>query len=196
MNVEFWSTFFAAPKPLNMNQVVDLRCNYPPSPSVKKTIGFYYPPPRDHKLRLPPRTARPLARDASPPPGIPPRHRSPPPHRRCPFLCCLSPPSPPSDPILTWATSSPTEHVFMSLESDPSLEPSLPFVGPHPHCNSSSPPVNATPPPIRAAVKLRRASSPERGHEQRRSVPVAVLQVRRPPNHHNGTPFPRWMCYI
>jgi hypothetical protein len=34
MKVEFWSTSFAAPKPPNMNQVVELKCNYPPLPSV------------------------------------------------------------------------------------------------------------------------------------------------------------------
>jgi hypothetical protein len=34
ISVEFWSTSFAAPKPPNMNQVVELKCNYPPLPSV------------------------------------------------------------------------------------------------------------------------------------------------------------------
>jgi hypothetical protein len=77
-------------------------------------IHFYSPLPRDRnrELRLPPRAARPSARDASPPPepsspppGTPPRHWSPHPHRRCPFLCRGNPPTSPPDPILTWATS-------------------------------------------------------------------------------------------
>jgi hypothetical protein len=62
MRVEFWSTSFAAPKPPNMNLLMELRDNYQPMSLLSgKTVHFYSP--RDPSLH----------RDSSPAPPSCPR---------------------------------------------------------------------------------------------------------------------------
>jgi hypothetical protein len=166
-----------------MNQVVELKCNYPPLPSShRKTIRFYSPLPHDHELRLPPRAAcRPSVRDASPPPEpILPTARDASP--------TLEPTSPPQVSV-----SMPPEPSLFSTESHPRLghlraDGAPPEFGPSPKsccrspaCHRSHPSPSSdyiTPqldiparqcvsvpnprgPPslLRAAIKLRQASS-------------------------------------
>jgi hypothetical protein len=57
MEVEFWSTSFAAPKPPNMNLFVKLMYNYPTMPSISgKTVrsNFYLCVFFDRACSLPP----------------------------------------------------------------------------------------------------------------------------------------------
>ena len=55
MEVEFWSTSFAAPKPLNMNLLVKLVGNYPPLPLITQKNGsiLFLPSPRAVTPSLP-----------------------------------------------------------------------------------------------------------------------------------------------
>ena len=57
MGVKFWSTSFAAPKPPNMNLLVELVDNYPPMPLVtQKTVRSFYSlsPSRHNPCLIPP----------------------------------------------------------------------------------------------------------------------------------------------
>ncbi|RLM69019.1 hypothetical protein C2845_PM17G05920 [Panicum miliaceum] len=80
MGVEFWSTYFAAPKPPLLNLLVEFVGNYPPLPSItQKTVRFLlFLPSRTSTPRLPP-----LVRlSAAAPPSVGP----PPPSAGRPFL--------------------------------------------------------------------------------------------------------------
>src|SRR5688572_8753942 len=106
MEVEFWSTSFAAPETSLLNLLVELVGNYPPMPLVtQKNVSFYSPfyspepcpspppwpagpatrrplPPAAARRRPPPPVARrrplpPIARRRPPPPVA---RRRPPPH--------------------------------------------------------------------------------------------------------------------
>jgi hypothetical protein len=168
MKVKFWSTSFAAPKPLNMNQVMELKCNYPPLPSITQKKRFTY-------FLLCPATATVscvfLPAPPVPPPGMPPLRRIHPPHRQgrlpntgahIPTPVSVSLPRKPSN----FSTGS---HLHMGHlraggappESVPSLEPSIPFVRlHHATCQHVSIPNPRSPPSLLCAViKLCRASS-------------------------------------
>jgi hypothetical protein len=60
IEVEFWSTSFAAPEPLDMNLLVELVGNYPPMPLVTQENDSFYSSPKPPLL---PSRSPPLSRD-------------------------------------------------------------------------------------------------------------------------------------